>query len=104
MNCPNGDCKNEATKLCDGCDQTLCVACYVLHNRDLDGEGEAGFVVINTANMAVIGSFAGSLDDPVTIFCYMDAKEVAAQARMDGDNDEIYVYRVGPVGELGDEE
>ena len=103
MNCPNGDCENEATKWCDGCDQTLCVACYVLHNKDLDGDVEAGFVVISGANMAVIGSFAGELNDPVTILCYMDAKEVAAQAMMDGNND-VAVYRVGPVGEVGDEE
>ena len=102
MNCPNGDCENEATKWCDGCDQTLCVACYVLHNKDLDGDVEAGFVVISGANMAIIERVTGSLETKA-IFCYMDAKEVAAQAMMDGDND-VGVYRVGPVGEVGDEE
>ncbi len=92
--CPNGDCENKATIWCDGCDMTLCRACHILHNEDLDGDSEAGFVVIDTMNMATINSECLSI---------MGARELAAQARMEDGNNEIYVYRVGPVGEVGDE-
>lgn len=106
--CANcADCDNngtrEATRFCGGCDMNLCEACYILHNDDLDGEESIGFVVINTVNGAVIERDNDPSDGAGFFTSIQDAREVAAEARANADNSDIFVYRVVGVGDTSDD-
>lgn len=99
-NCEDG---GEATRFCDGCDFNVCEACHILHNEDLDGEEPQGFVVINTANGAVIERDNDPSDQAGLFVSIQVARGVAAAARAESDNSEIFVYRVTGMGDTSED-
>ncbi len=105
----HGECGNcdegEATRFCDGCCLSVCETCHILHCEDLDGQDAEGlgFVVINLVTGALVERDSDPSDQASLFESIQDAHEVAAGARAEGDNPDIFVYRVGAVGDTSED-